>query len=48
MPRMGEDVTEQLDYVLASFRVIRHVRPHLSCRVWARIVQTPMPTMPYH
>jgi transposase len=32
MRRIGEDVTEQLDYVPASFRVIRHVRPRLSCR----------------
>ena len=29
---LGEDVTEVLDYVPASFRVTRHVRPKLSCR----------------
>ncbi len=29
---LGEDVTEVLDYVPGSFRVIRHVRPKLSCR----------------
>lgn len=44
--RMGEDVTEQLDYVPASFRVIRHVRPRLSCRSCERIVQAPVPSMP--
>lgn len=29
---LGEDVTEILEYVPGSFRVIRHVRPKLSCR----------------
>lgn len=46
MRRMGEDVTEQLDYVPASFRVVRHVRPRLSCRSCERIVQAPLPSMP--
>ena len=31
MRKLGEDVTEVLDYVPASFKVIRHVRPKLSC-----------------
>ena len=46
MRRMGEDVTEQLDYVPASFRVVRQVRPRLSCRACERIVQAPVPSMP--
>ncbi len=46
MRRMGEDVTEQLDYVPASFRVVRHVRPRLSCRSCERVVQAPLPSMP--
>ena len=46
MRRMGEDVTEQLDYVPASFRVVRHIRPRLSCRACERIVQAPTPSMP--
>ena len=46
MRRIGEDVTEQLDYVPASFRVIQHVRPRLSCRTCERIVQAPLPSMP--
>jgi transposase len=46
MRRIGEDITEQLDYVPASFRVIRHVRPKLGCRVCDRIVQAPLPSMP--
>ena len=44
--RLGEDVTEVLDYVPASFKVIRHVRPKLSCRVCETIVQAPMPSLP--
>lgn len=44
--RLGEDVSETLEYVPASFKVIRHVRPKLSCRRCERIVQAPMPSMP--
>jgi len=46
MRKLGEDVTEVLDYVPASFKVIRHVRPKLSCRVCETIVQVPMPSLP--
>ncbi len=46
MRRLGEDVTEVLDYVPASFKVVRHVRPKLSCRVCETIVQAPMPSLP--
>jgi len=35
-----------LDYVPASFRVIRHVRPKFSCRVCESITQAPAPEMP--
>jgi transposase len=42
----GEDITEILDYVPGSFRVIRHVRPKLSCRVCETIVQAPAPSLP--
>ncbi len=44
--RLGCDVTEVLDYVPASFKVIRHVRPKLSCRVCETIVQALMPSLP--
>ena len=44
--KLGEDVTEVLDYVPASLKVIRHVRPKLSCRVCETIVQMPMPSLP--
>lgn len=38
---LGEDVSEVLDYVPASFRVIRHVRPKLACGRCDTIVQAP-------
>lgn len=46
MRALGEDVAEQLEYVPASFRVIRHVRPKYSCRCCARIVQAFAPARP--
>ena len=44
--RMGQDEREVLEYVPSSFKVIRHVRPKLSCRACETIVQEPMPTLP--
>jgi transposase len=44
--RFGEDVTEVLDYVPASFRVVRHVRPKFSCRSCETITQAPAPSLP--
>ena len=44
--RLGEDVTEVLDYRPASFRVIRHVRPKFTCRVCETITQAPAPSLP--
>jgi transposase len=43
---LSEDVTEVLDYVPGSFRVIRHVRPKLSCRSCESIAQAPAPDLP--
>ncbi|CAN0623090.1 protein of unknown function [Burkholderia multivorans] len=31
LKQLGEDISEQLEYVPASFRVIRYVRPKLAC-----------------
>ena len=45
---LGEDVTEVLDYVPGSFRVIRHERPKLSCRSCESIAQAPAPSLPIH
>ena len=44
--RLGEDVTEVLECVPASFKVIRHVRPKFSCRRCESITQAPMPSLP--
>jgi transposase len=43
---MGEDVTELLEYVPASFKVIRQVRPKLACGCCDAIVQAPAPSRP--
>jgi transposase len=46
MSRLGQDTSEQLDYVPGYFQVIRHVRPKLACGACARIVQAPAPMRP--
>jgi transposase len=43
---LGEDVSEILERVPSSFRVIRHVRPKLSCVQCQTIVQAPAPSRP--
>src|SRR3981189_89484 len=44
--KIGEDVTEVLEYVPSAFKVIQHVRPKLSCRACETIVQAPLPSLP--
>jgi transposase len=44
--KLGEDVTELLEYVPSSFKVIQVVRPKLSCRTCETIVQAPLPSFP--
>jgi transposase len=44
--QLGEDVAEMLERVRACFKVIRHVRPKLSCDACDRIVQAPAPSRP--
>src|SRR5256885_6030331 len=44
--RIGEDVTETLDYVPGRFKVIRHVREKLSCRACDTVVAAPAPDHP--
>ena len=41
--RIGEDVTETLDYVPGRFKVIRHIRQKLSCRACDTVVAAPAP-----
>ncbi|MBU9445107.1 IS66 family transposase [Burkholderia multivorans] len=43
---LGEDVAEQLEYVRAHFRVIRHRRPKLACARCDCIVQAATPSRP--
>ena len=44
--KLGEDVTETLERVPASWRVIQHVRERFSCRVCETIAQAPAPFHP--
>src|SRR6266404_5057910 len=44
--QLGEDVSEMLEYAPASFFVIRHVRPKLSCSKCDHIVQAAAPSRP--
>lgn len=46
MKQLGEDVSEQLEYVPASFRVIRCVRPKLACSCCDHIAQAAAPSRP--
>ena len=43
---LGEDVSEILEYVPASFKVIRIVRPKCACSTCDAIVQTEAPSRP--
>src|SRR3546814_10791250 len=44
--RLGEDISEVLEYIPSSLRVVRHVRPRLSCRCCDRMAQAPAPSRP--
>lgn len=44
--RIGTDVSEQLEYVPAHFKVIRHVRPKLACVKCQSIFQADAPSRP--
>lgn len=44
--RFGEDVSEVIDHIPESFRVIRHVRPKYSCRRCERVIEAAAPTRP--
>jgi transposase len=46
LSKLGEDVSEMLEYVPTSFFVVRHVRPKLSCTKCDHIVQAAAPTRP--
>ena len=44
--QFGEDVSEQLERVPASFKVIRHVRPKFACAGCESVVEAPAPARP--
>lgn len=41
--KFGEDVSEQIEYIPESFKVIRHVRPKFTCSNCDRIAMAPLP-----
>lgn len=43
---LGNDISEQLEYVPARFKVIRHVRPKLACTSCQTIFQAAAPSRP--
>jgi transposase len=46
LSKLGEDVSEMLEYLPASFKVIRHVRPKLCCTKCDVILEAPAPSRP--
>jgi transposase len=46
LKKLGEDVSEVLEYIPASFVVIRHVRPRMCCSRCDTILQAPAPSRP--
>lgn len=46
LQRIGEDVAEQLEYIPARFKVIRHIRPKFACRHCSVVLQMPAPSRP--
>jgi transposase len=43
LERIGEDVSEKLDYIPGVFQVERHVRGKWTCRSCERLIQAPVP-----
>jgi len=44
--QFGEDVSEQLERIPASFKVIRHVRPKFACAGCESVIEAPAPARP--
>jgi transposase len=44
--QFGEDVSEQLERIPATYKVIRHVRPKFACGGCDRVVEAPAPARP--
>ncbi|KFE58054.1 IS66 family transposase [Pseudomonas syringae] len=43
LQRIGEDVSEKLDYTPGVFTVEQHVRGKWACRQWETLIQAPVP-----
>jgi transposase len=41
--KIGDEVSETLDYVPGRFKVVRHIREKLSCRICDTVVAAPAP-----
>jgi transposase len=46
LSKLGEDVTEELEYIPGRFVVRKFVRPRMACRRWETISQAPLPSRP--
>jgi len=46
LSKLGEDVTEELEYIPGRFVVNKIIRPRMSCRRCEAISQAPMPSRP--
>lgn len=44
--QFGEDISEQLEYIPDSFKVVCHVRPKFTCTGCDRVVEAPAPSRP--
>ncbi len=44
--QFGQDVSEQLERIPASFKVVEHVRPKFACAACEQVVQAPAPARP--
>jgi transposase len=44
--KFGEDVSEQLERIPATYKVIRHVRPKFACAGCERVIEAPAPARP--
>jgi transposase len=44
--KFGEDVSEQLERIPATYKVIQHVRPKFACPCCERVVEAPAPARP--
>ena len=46
LKRLGEDVSEHLEFIPEHFKVIRVVRPKMSCPKCSAVIQAPAPSRP--